>query len=194
MNLHVKCLVILFLPVSLTAQSKDCSCKFQAIGSVGLAAGESPIKPFFQFSAGKTYKGLFFGGGTGLDFYRYKSVPLFADLRYSVGPGRSVFLYNQAGYNFPFDNKVQKPLTSSSFTPYSYKGGFYWDAGLGYKFKLGNRSRLIASAGFSHKRINYILKYAYPCLLEPCPEDRTVYQYNLGRIVAKLGWEINGRK
>ena len=110
MKLQIIRYALLFLPVSGVAQVKNCECKFQAIGAVGLAMGESRIKPLIQFSAGKTYKGFFLGGGTGMDFYKFKSIPLFADLRYSVGSKRSAFVYNKDGYNFPIDNKSQETL------------------------------------------------------------------------------------
>lgn len=184
-------IILLLFPVNLLAQKNPCPCPFQAVLSTGVLGGESTAKPLFQLSGGLNYKRFFAGLGGGADFYRFKSIPVYADLRYNFGKMSPGFLYGNAGYSFPFDNGSAVEWESSFITTNRYKGGFYMDAGLGYRIRLGGWNNLLLSAGYSYKRISELTGYTYPCLIEPCPEEIYRKQYNLGRVVTKLSWELS---
>ena len=183
-------LILLLFPVSVYSQQSACPCRFQGILSAGLAAGESAAKPVVQFSGGLTNKFFFAGAGVGLDPYRFHSIPVFADLRYNFGRMKTGFLYAHTGYNFTYNHKESEMWIWGNKTTDKSEGGFYLDAGIGYRLHLKGWHRLLFSAGFSHKRINNLIGYTYPCLFPPCPEDIYRNQYNLGRIIAKFSWEF----
>ena len=130
------------------------------------------------------------GAGVGLDPYRFHSIPVFADLRYNFGRMKTGFLYAHTGYNFTYNHKESEMWIWGNKTTDKSEGGFYLDAGIGYRLHLKGWHRLLFSAGFSHKRINNLIGYTYPCLFPPCPEDIYRNQYNLGRIIAKFSWEF----
>ena len=181
-------LAVLF-PLFSLSQDKKSSPAFTAISSLGFAAGESTAKPLFQVSGGVTYDRFFGGLGVGMDFYNYKSIPLFADWRFSFGKTRIGFLYANAGYNFSYDNKNEEEVTIFTTTN-SFSGGFYADLGLGCRFRLNERHRLLLSAGYSQKNISRKIGYTFPCVNPPCSEEVYEYHYSLGRLVTKLGWEF----
>jgi hypothetical protein len=189
--MRIKWLIILFFPVALFSQKNSCHCKFQGIVSVGMAAGESSTKALFQLSGGINTQDYFMGVGFGIDPYRFQSVPVFADWRINLDKTRFGFLYANAGFNFPYgDNEnISEPFKTSDH----FRGGFYMDAGVGYRFPMKGWSRLLLSAGYSHKRINNVVGYHYSWC-PSCPDEKYTYQYDLGRIVTKLSWEFGRMK
>src|SRR5688572_15049923 len=135
-------LILLLIPFSVYSQQPACSCRFQSILSAGLAAGESTVKPLFQWSGGMNINDRFFAGaGSGIDPYRFRSVPVFADLRMNFGKNKSGFLYSNIGYNFPYDNTKTEDWEDQFRTTNKYSGGFYLDVGIGYRVRLKSGHR-----------------------------------------------------
>jgi hypothetical protein len=165
-----------------------------AIASVGLIAGESTAKPLFQLSGGLAVDRWYAGIGFGLDRYRFSSMPLFADWRMSLGKRQLAFLYGNAGYNFPTRRDNKKDDNNFFKTTDRFYGGFYMDAGVGYRIRLSPLHRLLLSAGYSRKELNNKVGYTYICWDGPCPEEIYNYHYKLGRIMAKISWEFGKQR
>ena len=181
-------LLVFFLPLSLFAQNKKASKPgWRVITSAGLMAGESDNKPAFQLSGGIVRDRYFAGIGIGYETYRFNSFPVFADWRVDFGKKRTGFLYANGGYNFPGHNKEESEFSK---TADRLKGGFYMDAGIGYRICLGTFHRLAFSAGYSRKDIRHIKTFVYPCFTGDCPDDIHEFKYSLGRMVAKMSWEL----
>ena len=186
-------LLCLLFTYSVYSQKPACSCSFQGILSAGLAAGESSTKPIFQLSTGLQLNNFFTGIGAGLDQYKFKSIPLFLDGRYEFGKDKAVFVYANAGYNLPYDNKDKElPDEDPFLSTNKFKGGSYFDMGIGYRVYINRVNRLLFSAGYSQKRISQLIGYTYPCPAVPCADNEhlTRNRYDLGRIVAKFSWEL----
>ncbi|HKO80070.1 MAG TPA: hypothetical protein VJU78_06740 [Chitinophagaceae bacterium] len=181
-------LFFFFLPLSLLAQNKKVSKPgWRMITAAGLVTGESDTKPVFQLSGGLVRDRYFAGIGIGYESYRFNSFPLFADCRMSFGKKRIGFLYANGGYNFPGHTKEE---TEFSKTSDRLKGGFYMDAGIGYRVRLGTFNKLSFSAGYSRKDIRHIKTFVYPCFTGDCPDNIDEFKYSLGRMVAKMSWEL----
>lgn len=181
-------IITVLFPVLSFSQENSSKSRFNTIASVGFAAGEGTVKPLFQLSAGLRYGRFFTGAGLGFDQYNFKSLPLFADWRMNFGRTGSGFLYTNWGYNFATRNK------SGSYNWFTttdrFDGGFYMDAGVGYRIHLSSLHRLLISTGYSQKNITNTVGYTYECFYPPCPEQVYSYYYNLKRIVTKLSWEF----
>ena len=183
-------IIFLLLGCSVYSQKPSCSCSFQSILSAGLAAGSSAAKPILQGSAGSRFNKYFVGIGAGVDAYRFHTIPLFADLRRDFGKKNAAFLYTLGGYNIPYNNESTSDWSSVPRSIDKFKGGFYMDAGVGYRIYFKGSHRLLISTGYSYKRVNNVVGYSHPCLIGPCPDEVYEYQYSLGRIVAKISWEL----
>jgi hypothetical protein len=181
-------IIAAFFPLFTFSQDKKpCPC-LNTIISGGVVAGESAAKPLAQLETGIKYDRYFTGIGIGLDHYYLKSIPLFAGWRMNFGKTRLFFLYINEGYNFPYNNKS---LNDNTFkTTDDFNGGFYMDAGVGYRILLTSYHRLLFSAGYSRKDIVNKVGYTYPCFDPPCLEQIYNYRYSLGRIITKLSWEF----
>jgi hypothetical protein len=178
-------IIVILFPAMVFAQDK---MKFHAITSIGVVAGESTAKPTFQFTPGIASKKYFAGIGVGYDAYRFYSYPLFVDGRYHFGNEGSGFVYAQGGYNF--SGKNHNYYDDWSKTSDSFQGGLYFDAGLGYRIKIGGSNRILFSAGYSQKNLVNKVGYTFPCFNPPCVEEVYRYHYILGRISTRLSWEI----
>lgn len=186
-------IVLLFFPGALLAQTKTTvKPGWRSIATAGFSAGESGASPVFQLSGGFTYNRFFNGIGIGYDLYESNSFPLFADWRMSFGKQKLVFVYAMPGYNIP--GKFTKEVPDFRTVEERQIGGFYMDAGVGYRIPLGILHRLSFSAGYVRKSVSHEKIYSYPCGIVPCTEtpapDKYVYRYNYGLITTKLSWEL----
>ena len=149
----MKALILVFAAVFILnnagAQKKN-SIIFNSYNSLGFVAGKSPIAFTAQTENGIVFKNWFFGAGVGIDEYYIKTIPLFGSVKKIIPlKSNSIFLYANAGGNIITGDKTQKKIYSTLFT----KGGFYGDAGLGYKIKTGKKSNAFFSIGNTIKTI-----------------------------------------
>ncbi len=165
--------------------------RFESYNSVGLVANSQATHGLVQsvngFSRGPWYAGI----GLGIDGFRVRSVPLFADFRYRLGKGRGKWLaYSDLGYHFPWDDTGDFAISNSMGS--SFKGGFYLDAGLGFQWAMGKRGHaLTATAGYSLKNLSEEAMIIPFCPGPGICEPRTEYfAYSLNRYVFKIGWKF----
>jgi hypothetical protein len=180
-------LLVLLFPVFGFCQESRLAVHPRAILSAGILGGEAEPEPAYQLSAGLAFGRYFAGAGIGLDRYKFRSMPLFADLRVGLGRSQSVFLYGNAGYHFATENGMEP---NDFLVKDEYLGGFFMDAGAGYRFPLGRMSRILVSAGYSRKNMRHEQATKSYCPSGNCPDVETVYIYKLGRMAFKLSWEF----
>jgi hypothetical protein len=138
---------------SASAQQKPSAdtWQFHSINNLGLLEGQAGSSFQLQTVNGVQYKSWFGGVGVGLDFYRYRTIPLFADLRKEFGHGANkVFLYADLGVSFSWvtDDEKMAYMPDDHFS-----NGFYDDFGFGYKMPVGKSNAFLISLGYSYKKI-----------------------------------------
>ena len=136
-----------------SAQQKSPSCpwQFHSINNIGLLEGQTGSSFQLQTINGAQYRSWFAGVGLGLDFYRYRTIPLFLDLRKEFGKSSNkLFLFTDVGTNFSW-------VTDNEKTSYEqndkFGGGFYFEGGLGYKISVSKNNSLLLSLGYSYKKL-----------------------------------------
>jgi hypothetical protein len=173
-----------------SAQQKKavCSWQFHSINNVGLLEGETGSAFQIQSVNGIHSRSWFIGIGLGLDFYRYRTIPLFMDFRKEFGNTvNKFFAYADGGVNFGWltDNEKTLYLTDDHFSP-----GFYTDLGFGYKILLGRNNHLLLGLGYTLKK----LKETYSSIDYYNPPDYPLSKehidYSLNRLSLKIGWEF----
>lgn len=160
--------------------------KFNSVNQAGLLQGESQAAFNLQ-SVNGLRRGNFFGGvGTGLDYYKYRSIPLFAEGRKYFGNTASqFFIYGDAGTNFVWQEKSMSVYDAKQM----YRPGFYGGAGIGYKAGLKNGMGITLSAGYTYKKIIEVQDEVNFCpFVGPCITSPETYRYNLNRILFQIGW------
>ena len=161
--------------------------QFHSINNIGLLEGQTGSAFQIQSINGMQYKSWYGGIGVGLDFYRYRTIPLFLDIRKEFGSNRDKFFaYADGGVNFCWltDNEKNMYLMDDHFDT-----GFYTDLGLGYKIGLGRTNHLLLSIGYSLKKLKetYNSYYYFP------PDNKInkdEINYSLHRLTLKIGWEF----
>jgi len=173
--------------------NKNPITNFYSVNHVGLLEGQSGSAFQLQTINGVKYKSWFGGIGIGLDFYRIRSIPLFADVRKEFGKtSNKLFVFADAGINFGWrtDKEVKQFNTNDKL-----KNGFYTEAGAGYKFRLSNMNNLSFSLAYSYKTNTETgtNNYNVPNPLYftgALPPDQEKISYHLNRIVIKAGFEF----
>ena len=176
-------------PAKIHSSSTAHRWQFHSINQVGLLYGENGSAFQVQTINGVQYKSWFAGIGVGIDEYRFRSIPLFADFRkeFAVGAGY-LFIYGGIGMHFMWLTDKQKDdYHLGYYQKAHFSNGLYYDAGIGYKVKLNNRIAFFVSPGFSHKDTEmksptFSCPFTGPCY--PLPER---YNYALNRLSVNLG-------
>lgn len=140
---------------------------FHSINNIGLLNGTSGHAFQMETINGMQY-GKWFGGlGIGIDEYRFRTIPLFIDLRKEMGKSiHRWFLFADAGLSvywkkdsdvrtFPKDSQV--------------KNGFSAAAGAGYSIKLNRQLNLLLSGGYSYKAMDEEGRNLDPRMFIPLP-------------------------
>jgi hypothetical protein len=179
------CTFLFSVLISFSVHAQKDKLKFHSIYMIGLADGQNGGYALLQTINGVEYKKWLAGIGIGADHYPYKSYPLFFDVSRSFGTKDKGFVYGDLGYNFPGKNKPGKEVYY--YNSYHFTGGLYSDIGIGCKIQLVKKASVLLSSGFSYKKLKSRISVVNPCLVGPCPEDISEYNYGYGRIVFKAG-------
>jgi hypothetical protein len=157
--------------------------RFHSINQAGLLEGEKGGAFQLQTINGMQYKSWFAGLGFGLDYYRFRSLPLFIDLRKSFDP---FFVYLDGGIHFIWLSDKEK-----NDYPGSFSKGFYGDLGGGYALKLSKKTVILFSAGYNYKRSLRTQKFSteYCPFAGPCNANYNYIRsaYEMSRFNIKAG-------
>ena len=155
------------------------------IASTGVLAGASDRQVQVQAVSGLQFRQWQVGLGTGIDYYYFRGVPVFADVRRTFSKSHGLFSYANVGVHLPW----VKDLNANDWFRYSYKTGLYYDLGAGWQVKTGTKTAIIFSAGYSGKTVGETLTYLFG--VEPSPASHTTeFRYHLRRISIKAGFRF----
>lgn len=185
--LIVSVVVLVFLSNPAEAQQRPGQLHYAGSASLGMLLGESASALQVQTEHGIQYRQWQAGLGIAFDNYRYRTIPLFLDIRRMLPlKTNSLFVYAAGGPDFLWLTTAQKQeLSITSQT--KFHTGWYGDFGAGYRIgRSKNRNALLLSAGYSVKSLRTTTRDFTPIAYDAPPvfSDRT---YTLGRIVVKLG-------
>lgn len=172
------------------AQNKKSAYKFESVNNFGFAVGNNSIAASLQSVNGFKRNKWFAGLGIGLDYYLYRSVPVFIDLRREFGEKKKkIFVYADAGVNIEWlqEEYDLKPNAWDPNLKNKYHNGFYSDAGLGVS--LGNKKghAVLFSLGHSIKTFRESRWYTD---WRSGQATKETYKFNFSRIVVKIGWRF----
>jgi hypothetical protein len=169
--------------------------KFSTTVNAGLLEGSSE-KSFGQLQLinGLQRNTWFAGIGIGIDYYgKKRSIPLFVDIKKDFRTGKNTpFVYVDGGYNTSWLRDEEKIFSGLAVDDYKQKGGLFYEAGIGYKFKGKNRGAWGFSAGYSFKQskesYTQFFWNEFPTFPAPSqPQQRPeMYDYKFRRISLKI--------
>ena len=168
----------------------QCNCRFSSQQYIGLLEGEKGSAFQLQTVNGLKYKTWFAGIGAGLDYYTFRSVPLFLSVNKEfLLTQNSIYVLLDGGYNIPWYKREQD--RGSNFVSSDFSGGLYWSGGVGYKISVNKkRDAVLLNIGYSFKHIKESQEIPIFCLIPPCKNSFEIYDYKLNRLSLKLGYQF----
>jgi hypothetical protein len=161
--------------------------KYSGSVEAGVTNGNYETDAFVNTSHGFMLKGWFIGLGTGVDYYRFRTVPVFAEMRKEFSDKNiRPLIQVAAGLNVEWLTQEQRDHRFSWWqtTPSTFKNGVYLKAGTGVLFNAHKQIRFATTISWSYKSITE--KYS-DRLWDPWPQpgndltERTLL-YNLQRV------------
>ena len=173
------------------AQNKTGKYKFSSVNNFSVAIGQdAQLAGGFQSVNGIKRGNWFVGAGVGFDFYLYRSVPLFIDVRREFGEKNNrLFVYADAVLNIEWlqEEFTLKPSGWDPNLKNKYHNGFFTDAGVGYSLGTKKGNAVIFSVGHSVKTFNETRWYTD---WRSGQATKETYKFNFSRVVLKAGWRF----
>lgn len=164
--------------------------RFSTTLSAGYVAGQAGPDFSAEAIAGARRKGLFLGAGAGVDYYTFRSVPLFLHVRQDLRRQyRTPYLYLSGGPSLPWLREGDQ-IAEFWESPGRFRQGPFWEGGLGFSFALKKYQALSVSAGYSYKMLTEKRTETAPCFAPPCPQYDRYFTYDLRRIAVRAGWRL----
>jgi hypothetical protein len=184
--------LLVFVLICLNTYGQKSPVTYRSQNYIGLLEGDNQKGTFqLQTIHGVQFKSWYVGVGTGLDYYYFRSVPLFFSLNKDLTfNNRTFFVFGDVGTNFSW---VKRNRSTGWGEPIAedFSGGLYWASGLGYKaFFKNKRDAVVLSLGFSFKELNETKPLFRPCTMAPCNVDTERFKYQLNRISMRIGWQF----
>jgi hypothetical protein len=173
--------------------------KFRSEEWAGFAHGELGAYGQAQTINGFYHRSWFLGIGTGLDYYRFRSVPLFLSVEKELTPGKNgLFISLDGGVNIPWYKRTALADEYLGIGYSKFRVAPYWSAAMGYRFRFSphGRQALLLSAGYSYKDLKEDQKgeiacgIVGPCWIDPNGGTPTTFDYRNRRVSVRLGWEF----
>jgi hypothetical protein len=183
-----KLLIILMFMFQWTSaqQTKQKPLQFQVMVQAGLLEGEKGSAFQVHVINGVRLNQWSIGVGTGLDYYGFRSVPLYLDIRRMlVAKPTSPFLYLNAGTHFTWLNAEQQP----EWETVRNRPGLLLETGLGYQVPIKQHA-LYFSAGYSLKSMTQEITSEICPFLPPCVETTSRFDYTFRRISVRAGFRF----
>lgn len=149
------CCLFMLLMQSTIAQQKQRSADWYLMPGITLLNGDHIVSQSIQLSGGIQYKQLYAGLSAGIDYYKIRSVPLLAELRYGLDSRFTPFAFIHSGYNLAWALEHQHAIPSGPFSSNGsvFNNGLYAGGGIGcYVYKKG-RDGILLSLGYNVKKL-----------------------------------------
>lgn len=172
----------------LTTLGQKAFWKYRSHTYGGLILNKNIVAPLAQTIQGVYYKKWAIGAGVGIDWYAFRSIPVFFSVtRDLTKKSNGLFVTLNAGTNFPAVRKFVN-IPDNKFYP-----GFYWSPSMGLKFRTNkkNNNALLISVGYSNKNLKEERPSSRFCP-GGCPTTgpAETISYKLRRFDFKLGWQF----
>jgi hypothetical protein len=163
----------------------------------GLLNGKKHASQMPGLTAGVANKQWVYGIGSSVDYYKLRSVPVYAEVKRSLGNKTNTpFLYANAGININWVLESQHPYHNNwgwgtTPTTCNFSNGHFVEAGTGVNIKNKKGKGLFLSLGYSRKSLSEAWKESTwdPLKNEIVMTDRSK-KYLLNRLVFKVGFRL----
>jgi hypothetical protein len=195
-------LMIIFSSLLISNESNAQQNKWKAWGvpELGYISGTYEISGDIRLQGGVQNNGWNIGLGTGVDYYRFTSFPIYVQGRKFIGKRKGKpFVLTSMGINLPSEQTKQRnqplfidffrPIVPPALNPFYYDTGIYGELGAGYAFLNKKGRGLLLSLSYTQKRIKETTKdYNYMQGAEVYTDDISVYIMH--RAAFRIGYKF----
>lgn len=187
----------MFVFIQANAQSPQKNTSY-LMPQIGVIDGDQSTSSQFQVVGGIAVKNWRIGMGTGLDYYKVRSVPVFADIRNYFGRNKKAFAFANVGYNIPWPMEDQYRIIfiQGGTKKSEFEMGWYSDAGIGYDIDLGKQKALSLSLGYTIKKFSerydsrFSWIWGWPSTLPGTGQSERTEVYTFRRLSLKAGFRL----
>jgi len=137
-----------------TADAARHTWRFRSDNYGGLSVGQMGSYGQARTVNGLTQGPWFVGLGAGLDYYRFRNIPLFLSATRDLTNGKrdGLFFILDAGVDLPWYKRKPQPYENLTST---FRAGPFWNTGLGYRWRFSDAGRkaLLFSATYGMKKL-----------------------------------------
>jgi hypothetical protein len=188
----MKKIILFFLTIvicnAVIAQQKN-KPVFNSYTAVGIQIGQSDQSLIAETINGVKYGCWFAGAGVAYNSYRYRSVPVFFDGRYSFGKHKQFFINGDIGYNINTRAKYDEDMF---YTDVKYKGGIYLNAGFGYLLQSSKKHSFYFQLDYGKKQVSKVVNDFIIIDFPPYGGGNNyyTYKYDIKTVDIKMGFKF----
>ncbi len=157
----------------------------------GLVNGNFSTSSYVQTKHGIEYKHWVVGVGAGMDYYRYRTVPLYVELQRSFGKNSvRPFAVIAAGVNATWPTEEQKQETNGWLqrSPAVFSNGFYSRLGGGVLLTTNSKVKISITAAYSYKTLSRTYSESnWDMWPQPVNIVEKTIEYRMNRLSIGLG-------
>ncbi len=185
-------LLCLLLPSWAMAQDHKATTRphIQSTAGVSLSVGQAEPAWQWQWVNGLKVNNWFAGVGVGMDYYRFRTVPVFLSARRERLFNRSFFAFVDAGVAVPAVRKQEK---NEWLLKDDFYMGFYSETGVGIKIPAGKKMSLLLSAGYSFRTLREEAEFPSASSYWPSPNTENVYRYKFHLLTLRAAISLGGQ-
>ena len=181
------------LQSGLQAQEQTDAKKIQVTGGVSLMNGTSQVGAQLSAQVGVEFsKGWTAGMGSAIDYYYFRSVPVFAEVKKYFGNGpRRLFAFAATGVNIAWPTDEDQMNTSgwNIIGKNDFDLGMYADIGIGYTLYNRHQRGLFTGLGYSVKTMSEShTEQIWNGFTTSQAQRKTDYTFN--RVLIRIGYKF----
>lgn len=151
-------LIVVAWGSTLAQKAQKSKYNFIVIPNFQVLNGDEATSSSIQLNAGFVNANNHFTINTGIDYYRFRTVPLMLDYKYFFGNKQNkVFAYTSLGYAIPWLLEEQKRMYWTNWGGINnladYSSGIQYQFGIGYAILNKKQKGFLLSVGFNSKSI-----------------------------------------
>ncbi len=191
-NIYMGMMALLIVAILNAQQSKQKGNVFVS-AQAALLNGDDHVNGQILLTGGYQLKGWFIGGGTGFDYYKYRTIPAFADVKKYFGKGdRQFFIYANGGSNiaWPTLNQYRRVGWGAVDGLSQFKNGIYTDVGFGYTLFNSKKRGFFTAAGYSTKTLSETYNEQIWGGPNPPIITKRTLEYTMNRVIIRVGYRF----
>ena len=162
------------------------------VPEAGILVGSYTLDRDFRLNTGIEKKGIMLGMGAAVDYYRFKSYPVYFQARKTFEFRKvNLFVMSSLGYNFKSGTVAEFSWWGGRTITKQYSGGVYGEIGGGNIIRIRKKERLQLSVSWVKKAVDESFQSDIWNPVNQSPRTITnLNRYTMNRTALRIGWKF----